>query len=194
MRAGGNVHMDLVGNEALAKVLNEMKSGSRNRVMRAPIAAGMRVIRKEAKRRAPKLTGALGQALLVKVSGGASRLADTSTKGRGLIGMVGVGYNTEKKGKIPNYYAQRIHNGWKFRSEASVGRKSRQYRKWIRATRKRPHKMSTGRMANPFLAQASIAKRQEAFSVIRTKAAPRIRREANRLAAKHGSLNPKRRR
>jgi len=179
------VYIEMVGSIELKRALDELKQGSRNRVMRNPLKAGLTVIRKEAKRRVPKQSGALQDAIHSKVHTAKRK------KGGGLVGMVGVLYNAEKRGKIPNYYAQRIEYGHDYRTPNPKA--NRQYRKWLRQA-KALHAGTSSGAAQPFISSAAAAKKGEALAKIRSKAPKSLDTEVARLARKHKTLNPRGRR
>jgi HK97 gp10 family phage protein len=170
------VYIKMVGSAELKRTLDELKQGSRNKVMRNPLKAGATVIRKEAKRRAPKLTGALGDAIHSKVT-----TAKKKTGG-GLVAVIGVLYNAEKRGKIPNYYAFRIEKGHDHRQKNA--KPNRQYRKWARAA-VAAHAGTSNGGANPFLSGAMDAKKGEAFAKIRSKVVNSLATEVARLERKN---------
>jgi len=179
-------YIEMVGSKELKRALDELKQGSRNRVMRNPLKAGLTVIRKEAKRRVPKQSGALKDAIHSKVV-----TAKRKTTAGGLVGMVGVLHNAEKRGKIPNYYAQRIEYGHDYRTPNPKA--NRQYRKWLRAA-KALHSGTSSGAAQPFISTARDAKKAEAYAKIRSKVPKSLDTEVARLARKHKTLKPRGRR
>ena len=172
MMAG--VTLDLIGDKAVRDTLKNLKDSVQRSVLRQSMRAAMSPINKDAKNRAPKRSGALKAAIAIKVH--------VHKRTGNVTGMVGVIHNAERKGKIPNLYAQRVEHGWDYRSPSSRGG-NRTYPK-MAADAKRVEVGGASGGARPFLRPALHSKKQEALAILTAKARSVLLREAAKAAAK----------
>lgn len=168
----------VIGDNELRATLMTLRGATQRRILRPGIKASLSPILKEARRLAPKRSGALRKALASKVH--------VNHRTGQIVGMVGVRHNVETNGKIANIYAQRVEFGWNHRSKARRGKKK--YPKFKLSDAAKIEVGSHGRAAQPFLRPALKNKRAEAVRIIGAKAAVALAREAAKASAKGRAL------
>ena len=174
------VSLNMIDDKGVVFAMKTLRASVRRGVFRQSVRSALSPINKEAKRLVPKDSGALKSAIAIKVK--------TYAKTGAVVGMVGVIHNKESKGKIPNYYAQRIEYGHDYRSpDARKGKRT--YRQYVAPDDAKKIEIGTSSgAAQPFLRPAIQNKRGEALSILSTKAKQVLLREVAKAEAKGRSV------